>query len=73
MEHAVIDLGTEVNSKILQFVRSFGLQFSAIDFVITPDDQLIFLEDNPNGQWGWLEHRTGVAISHAIAELLTGF
>ncbi|MFJ4189110.1 hypothetical protein [Kitasatospora sp. NPDC089509] len=29
-----------------------------------------FLEMNPNGQWSWIEHRTGVPISGALADLL---
>ena len=70
MKHEVIDLGPDVNSKLVQFTRSFGLSFSAIDLIITPDNRIVFLEDNPNGQWGWLEHLTNVPISQAFAEYL---
>ncbi len=70
MKHEVIDLGCEANERMIRFSRSLGLTFGALDFILTPDDRLIFLEDNPNGQWAWLEHMTGVKISEAIAELL---
>ncbi len=30
-----------------------------------------WLELNPNGQWGWLEPKTGLEMSAAFAELLT--
>ncbi|PIZ99240.1 MAG: hypothetical protein COX77_02130 [Candidatus Komeilibacteria bacterium CG_4_10_14_0_2_um_filter_37_10] len=70
IKHEVIDLGPDVNNKILSFVRYFGLTFSAIDFIITPDDRLVFLEDNPNGQWAWLEHFTNAPISELYAETL---
>ncbi|GAA2475148.1 hypothetical protein GCM10023100_53930 [Actinocorallia cavernae] len=29
-----------------------------------------WLELNPNGQWGWLETETGLAMSSAFADLL---
>ncbi len=70
MPHSVIDLGKEVNDKLLAFSRSFGLSFGAIDLIQTPDDRIVFLEDNPNGQWAWLEHMANVPISNAIADLL---
>jgi glutathione synthase/RimK-type ligase-like ATP-grasp enzyme len=73
MPHKEIDLGDDVNKKLVAFSKSFGLTFSIIDLVITPDDKIVFLEDNPNGQWGWLEHMTGVPISEAFAETLIEF
>jgi glutathione synthase/RimK-type ligase-like ATP-grasp enzyme len=70
MPHEIIDLGSEMNKKIIEFSRRFSLTFGALDFIETPDGRLIFLEDNPNGQWAWLEHLTGAPIAKAIAELL---
>jgi len=70
MKHERIELGKEVNSKLVAFTKSFGLTFGAIDLILTPDDRIVFLEDNPNGQWGWLEILTGLDISGAIAEHL---
>ncbi|MEU9831686.1 hypothetical protein AB0D67_09090 [Streptosporangium sp. NPDC048047] len=34
------------------------------------DDIPVFLECNPNGQWGWLEDATGLPIAAALAGLL---
>jgi hypothetical protein len=42
------------------------------DFAVTPDGDWVFLELNPNGQWGWIEDHTGLAITSAMADLLTG-
>jgi len=53
-----------------RLVRSLGLEFGAIDMVLTPSGEYIFLEINPSGQWGWIEDLTGLPISSAIAELL---
>jgi glutathione synthase/RimK-type ligase-like ATP-grasp enzyme len=70
MPHEIIDLGYIVNRRLVEFTRSFGLTFGAIDLVMTPDDRIVFLEDNPNGQWAWLQHKTGAPISAAITDLL---
>lgn len=32
-----------------------------------PDGRIVFLECNPNGQYGWLEEQLGFPISQAIA------
>ncbi|OGM92806.1 hypothetical protein A2372_01315 [Candidatus Wolfebacteria bacterium RIFOXYB1_FULL_54_12] len=73
MPHKEIDLGEDVNKKLVAFSKSFGLTFSVIDLVITPDGRIVFLEDNPNGQWAWLEHMTGAPISEAFANTLIEF
>jgi hypothetical protein len=31
----------------------------------------VFLEINPNGQWGWIEQELGTPISDAIVDLLS--
>lgn len=41
--------------RCLRLVKSFGLSFSAIDLIVTPDDRIVFLESNPNGQWLFVE------------------
>ena len=58
-------------AKCVQLVRSFGLNFGAIDFIVTPNDEYIFVEINPNGQWLWIEQLTGLPISDALFEILT--
>ncbi|GAA5764612.1 hypothetical protein [Streptosporangium roseum] len=50
--------------------RRGGLSFGAFDFGLTGDGIPVFLECNPNGQWGWLEDATGLPIAAAIAALL---
>ena len=54
----------------IQMLRDFNLSFGAFDFIVTPDDQWVFLEVNPNGQWLWIEMETGMKISDAISEAL---
>lgn len=65
-------LPREIEQKIINFVHRLGLKFGAIDMILTPDQRYIFLEINPNGQWGWVEDLTGLPISDAIIDLLMG-
>jgi len=50
---------------------SLGLTFSAIDFVVDSKGVYWFLENNPNGQWAFVEQETGQQMGKALAELLT--
>jgi ATP-grasp ribosomal peptide maturase len=55
--------------KCVAFLTELGLPFGAFDFALTEDGP-VFLECNPNGQWGWVEDETGLPIARAIADLL---
>lgn len=59
-----------VETLCFHLVRALGLCFGAIDLILTPEGEYVFLEVNPNGQWGWIQHLTGLSIGDAIAELL---
>lgn len=56
--------------KCFALLRAYGLRFGAFDFIETPDGRIVFLEMNPNGQYGWLEQELGLPISEAIASEL---
>jgi len=51
-------------------LRQLGLKYGCFDFLRTTDDRYVFLEINPSGQWGWIEHEVGAPITKALAELL---
>ncbi len=69
LDHAIIELPRDVKDQCVQLVRALGLRFGAIDLIQRPDG-FTFLEINANGQWAWIEQRTGASISVAIAEAL---
>jgi MvdC family ATP-grasp ribosomal peptide maturase len=48
-----------------------GLTFGAFDLIQTPDDEYVFLEINPVGEWGMLERDLDYPIADTIAKLLT--
>lgn len=68
--HKPYDLPERVEGLCCSLVAKLGLSFGCIDMIVTPEGEYIFLEINPNGQWLWIEHLTGLPISEAIAELL---
>lgn len=68
--HAEHNLPDSVAEKCLRLTRTLGLNFSAIDLVLSEDSQYWFLEVNPNGQWAWIERRVGLRISEAIVDEL---
>ena len=61
----------ETAQKCVEHAKRLGLTFSAIDFVVDSKGVYWFLENNPNGQWAFVEQETGQQIGKAIAELLT--
>lgn len=64
------ELPKEIEQQYFSLVDRLGLRFGAIDTIVTPDDRYIFLEINPNGQWGWIEQKTGLPIKEALVDLL---
>lgn len=60
----------EVEHRCAALVAALGLQYGAIDLILTPEGRYVFLEINPNGQFQWIEQKTGLPISEALADLL---
>ncbi len=60
----------DLQKKCLVLLKKMGLRFGAFDFIETPDGEIIFLEVNTNGQYGWIEDTLGLKISAAIASEL---
>lgn len=64
-------LPPDVETKIHSFMAAFGLVYGAFDFIVTPEGNYVFLEVNPGGQYMWVESRTGLEITAALADVLT--
>lgn len=66
---------TTLPMKIEQYIRcymkSINLRYGCIDMIVAKDDEYVFLEINPNGQWYFVQLNTEARIAEAIAELLT--
>jgi glutathione synthase/RimK-type ligase-like ATP-grasp enzyme len=67
-ERHVLPAGLE--SKCVKLISAMGLTYSALDFVVTPQGEHVFLELNPSGQWGWIERALGLPIADTILDRL---
>lgn len=72
LAHEVMELPAGLTSACIAITRDLGLRFAAIDLVEDGDGHFWFLEANPNGQWAWIEQRTGAPVTAAIVDALTG-
>lgn len=72
LPHRASALPYSVQDMIQRFMQELGLVFGCIDFILTPDDRLVFLEINPSGQWYWIEQLTGMPLVDHFVELLLG-
>lgn len=71
-EHKIIEPPLKIAEQCLELTRRSGLYFATMDFVVEPDGGWVFLENNPNGQWLWIELMTGAPIAEALANLCCG-
>jgi RimK-like ATP-grasp domain len=63
-------LPDEIADLCILYLRRVSLGFGAFDLVEQPDGEMVFLECNPNGQYGWLEEDLGLPVSASIANAL---
>ncbi|MFD1534021.1 MvdC/MvdD family ATP grasp protein [Pseudonocardia aurantiaca] len=71
LSYELTDTPPEVRAGVLNYLRSADLAYGAFDFVVTPEQEWVALECNPEGQWEWLAYETGAPIAEAIADYLT--
>lgn len=70
LQHTPIELPEEIKEKCIKLMERLDLNYGAIDFVQDIHGNYVFLEINPNGQWAWIEHLTGLPISKEIVKCL---
>jgi len=70
LPHRPHALPVEVETRCVRLLQVLDLAFGAIDMILTPEDEYVFLEINPNGQWAWIEQLTGVPMTQSLVDLL---
>ncbi len=71
LSHEPYLLPTEIENKCKLLVKKMGLEFGAIDLIMTPNNQFVFLEINPNGQWAWIQQICPeIPLRETLAEIL---
>lgn len=68
--HSIIEPPMKIKKQVTNLMKELNLNYGALDFIIDKNENWIFLEINPMGQYLWIEHLTGLKISHAIAKWL---
>lgn len=63
-------LPPKIHEAVLALQRRLNLVYGAIDMRRTPDGEYVFFEVNPAGQWHFVEQRTELPISQAMADHL---
>ncbi len=61
-------LPVEIQNKLLALLKKWDLEFSACDFALTKDNELVFFEANVAGNWLWIEDALDFPISKTIAK-----
>lgn len=70
VEFSTIRLPIDIKNKSVEIVKQLGLTFGAIDLLQTAEQEFVFLEINPTGEWAWLVHSTGQPIPQSITQVL---
>jgi glutathione synthase/RimK-type ligase-like ATP-grasp enzyme len=65
-----VELPDEVEAALHRLMSRLGLVYGAIDLRRRPDGTHMFFEVNPAGQWMFVEQRTGLPITAAVATTL---
>jgi len=63
-------LPVEIKQKLERMMKHLGLHFGAIDMIRHTSGAYVFLEVNPQGEWGMLQRELKYPIGETIAEKL---
>lgn len=63
-------LPDEIVKKSQALLAELGAVYAALDFIVTPAGEYIFLEVNPMGQFMWMQHDLGLQLGDCLADLL---
>lgn len=68
--HSVFQLPLNIEKFCIDFLKEQGLLYGAMDFIVTPKNEYVFLENNPFGQYLWLEIETEIPLTEEMINLL---
>jgi glutathione synthase/RimK-type ligase-like ATP-grasp enzyme len=73
LPHSRHALPNKVAYRCIEITKSLHLHYGAIDLILTPEDEYVFLEINPSGEWGWIQHKVDLPIARYMASFLSSF
>lgn len=68
--HKIVEIPETIKYSLYAFLEHYGLTFGAFDLIKTENNSYVFLENNPNGQWYWIEMLTGAPMAKAMSDHL---
>ncbi len=71
--HSIFKLPRKIEKFCLDFLKYQNLLYGAMDFIVMPSGEYVFLENNPFGQYLWLELETNVPLTEEIGNLLISY
>ena len=72
VKYELVNIPKDIADKSLELVKQYRLSYSAIDLILTPKGEYVFLENNPNGQYLWTEEMSKTQITNVFADYLAG-
>jgi glutathione synthase/RimK-type ligase-like ATP-grasp enzyme len=71
-EFSRCEVDDDLERRVRELLASLGLRYGALDLIVRPDGEPVFLEVNPSGAYLWLEEQLGLPITAALADALLG-
>lgn len=68
--HEPFILDDTTRKQCVKIVKELGLAFGILDLIVTPEDEIVFLECNAQGHWAWIEQLTNLKITETLCEFL---
>lgn len=65
-----VNIQANKGEHIVKFCHSFGQRYGHLDFGMLANGEMVFFENNLNGQWLWIEDATKVGVTSAIVDEL---
>lgn len=70
LRYEAVEIPQSLRRLCVSLLRRFGLLMGCFDFVVTPEEEVVFLEVNEGGQFLWLERLSGWPLLDAFSDFL---
>lgn len=70
LSYELIEAPEDIVESVHRLMTDMNLLYAALDFVVQPNGEWVFLEINAGGQFGFIEDETGAPLTAQLADLL---
>jgi hypothetical protein len=68
--HEIIEPPSDIEAKCRTMLAELDIPWGAFDFIVDDAGRWWFLEVNPNGQWLWIQQKTGANLARHFANAI---